>query len=388
VNPIRLPPVTSPETVITAALGSFCSDLADGALPTEELMDQACPSKEGQFRPSGTYTRPMRRLIRLSMSLVVGAGAVLGLVATAPSASAGGTPAFSSSDLATWDLLSSPVAYLTANVGSTFTVVFPEPAVVVCAESDDGKPRIGCGSTLTVETTAGSVTPASGDISTSVVTTFTIVGSGTLTLRPSTYMTCGGGGGGCDPLTIRITAVGPMSLVSSDCVTWDGSGGTASAVSGHIGESFTVTFPNLLVAVGSVGVQSPGCPDWSFSSNPVATSPATGIVSTPDPITFTITGPGTVSFTVSGPASILTPLELTITISVLAGDPPPDVMQQVGAPSTGTCATFSDWTLNWAGAPSGGWGTSWAQWVNDGRGGVVCARSLYWQPSGRWSVRT
>ena len=321
------------------------------------------------------------------MSVVVGAGAVLGLVATAPSASAVGIPAFSSSDLATWDLLvPSPVAYLTANIGSTFTVEFPELAPTVCAVSDELKP-VSCGSTLTVETTAGSVTPSSGDISTSVATTFTVVGSGTLTLRPSNYMTCGGGGGGCDPLSIRITAVGPMSLVSSDCVTWDGSGGTASAVSGHVGESFTVTFPNLLVAVGSVGVQSPGCPDWIFSSNPVATSPATGIVSTPDPITLTITGPGTISFTTSSPTSILTPLELTITISVLAGDPPPDVMQQVGAPSAGTCATFSDSTLNWAGAPSGGWGTSWAQWVNDGRGGIVCTRSLYWMPSGRWSVR-
>ena len=322
------------------------------------------------------------------MSLVVGAGAMLGLVATAPSASAGGTPAFSSSDLATWDspVPSSPVAYLTANVGSTFTVVFPEPVLSVCAVADELKP-LSCGSTLTIQTTAGSVTPSSGEISTSVVTTFTVVGSGTLTLRPSNYMTCGGGGGGCDPLSIRITAVGPMSLVSSDCVTWDGSGGTASSVSGHIGESFTVTFPNLLVAVGSVGIQRASCPEWTFSSNPGATSPATGSVSTSDPVTFTITGPGSMSFTAISQTSILTPLELTITISVLAGDPPPDVMQQVGVPSTGTCATFSDSTLDWAGVPSGGWGTSWAQWINDGLGGAVCTRTLYWQPSGRWSVR-
>jgi hypothetical protein len=216
--------------------------------------------------------------------------------------------------------------------------------------ADELKP-LSCGSTLTIQTTAGSVTPSSGDISTSVVTTFTVVGSGTLTLRPSTYMTCAVGG--CQPLAIQITAVGPMSLVSSNCVTWDGSGGTASSVSGHIGESFTVTFPNLLVAVGSAGIQRARCPEWSFSSNPVATSPATGLVGTPDPVTFTITGPGSISFTTSSPNSILTPLELTITISVLAGDPPPDVMQQVGAPSTGTCATFSDSTLDWAGVPVG-----------------------------------
>ena len=121
------------------------------------------------------------------MSVVVGAGAVLGLVATAPSASALINPQFSSSDLATWDLLASPVAYLTANIGSTFTVVFPELTPSACAVADELKP-LSCGSTLTIQTTAGSVTPSSGDISTSVVTTFTVVGSGTLTLRPSTYM--------------------------------------------------------------------------------------------------------------------------------------------------------------------------------------------------------
>lgn len=327
--------------------------------------------------------------MKFSVSGIVSAVLITTGFVMAPSASAGGTPAFSSSDLATWDLLvPSPVAFLTADVGSTFTVSFPEPAPAACATSNGLPPQISCGSMLTVESTAGSVTPSSGEINTLAITTFTVVGSGSLTLRPSNYMTCGGGGGGgCEPLTIQITAVGPKSLVSSNCTTWDGSGGTADSVSGYIGETFTVTFPNLMVAAGSVGVNIIPCTGWSFSSTPGAMSPSSGSISTQEPTTFTITGPGTLTLTMLGVNVIQTPLALTISVSVTSGAAPPDVMQQVGAPTTGTCATFIDSKLNWAGAPDGGWGTSWAQWVNQGRGGAVCTRSLFWTPSGRWSVR-
>jgi hypothetical protein len=54
---------------------------------------------------------------------------------------------------------------------------------------------------------------------------------------------------------------------------------------------------------------------------------------------------------------------------------PPDVLQQVVSPAAG-CATFADASLNWGGAGSGGWGSSWAQWANDGKGGAVCTRTL------------
>jgi hypothetical protein len=289
--------------------------------------------------------------------------------------------------LATWESSGIYLESIVGSIGSTFTVAFPDPAPAACAISLVLSPQTTCGSMLTVESTAGSVTPSSGDISTLVITTFTVVGSGTLTLRPSNYMTCGGGGGSCQPLTIQITAVGPKSLVSSDCTTWDGSGGTADSVSGYIGETFTVTFPNLLVGAGSVGVNIVPCTGWSFSSTSGAMSPSSGSISTQEPTTFTITGPGTLTLTMVGVNLIQTPLALTISVSVTAGDAPPDVMQQVGAPTTGTCATFMDSKLNWAGAPDGGWGSSWAQWVNQGRGGAVCTRSLFWTPSGRWSVR-
>lgn len=43
--------------------------------------------------------------------------------------------------------------------------------------------------------------------------------------------------------------------------------------------------------------------------------------------------------------------------------------------------------MNWAGVESGGWGKSWAQWMNDGAGGAVCTRTLIYNPArARWMV--
>ena len=64
---------------------------------------------------------------------------------------------------------------------------------------------------------------------------------------------------------------------------------------------------------------------------------------------------------------------------------PQPVLQQVGQPAGG-CASVADQNLNWGGSESGGWGTSWAQWVNGGRGGAVCTRFLVWTTTGRWTV--
>ena len=67
---------------------------------------------------------------------------------------------------------------------------------------------------------------------------------------------------------------------------------------------------------------------------------------------------------------------------------PADVMQQVGVPADGKCSSIVDATLNWAGVSSGGWGTSWAQWMNGGKGGAVCNRALFYDLRlSKWGVR-
>lgn len=71
-----------------------------------------------------------------------------------------------------------------------------------------------------------------------------------------------------------------------------------------------------------------------------------------------------------------------------SGQTPPDWLQQVGAPASGQCTGVDDAALNRGGASSGGWGRSWAQWMNDGLGGAVCTRSLMYVGGGRWAVRS
>lgn len=66
---------------------------------------------------------------------------------------------------------------------------------------------------------------------------------------------------------------------------------------------------------------------------------------------------------------------------------PAPVIQQFGKPASGTCDSAAPTTLNWAGVASGGWGESWAQWMNNGNGGAVCSRTLVYSNNlGMWTV--
>lgn len=70
-----------------------------------------------------------------------------------------------------------------------------------------------------------------------------------------------------------------------------------------------------------------------------------------------------------------------------AANPAP-VMQQFGKPASGTCDAAAPASLNWGNVASGGWGESWAEWMNDGKGGAVCSRTLVYSNSlGGWMVQ-
>ena len=62
---------------------------------------------------------------------------------------------------------------------------------------------------------------------------------------------------------------------------------------------------------------------------------------------------------------------------------PTSILQQFAKPATGTCDAAQPEGLNWAGAASGGWSESWAQWANGGQGGTVCTRMLEYVNSWR-----
>ena len=128
----------------------------------------------------------------------------------------------------------------------------------------------------------------------------------------------------------------------------------------------------------------------------VATVGATGVtsISSPGNYDYTVTQ-ASASLTFSTPSGACAGDTVTVSINggaaggteSAASSAPAPVMQQFGKPSSGTCTEAAPSTLNWGGAPSGGWGESWAQWMNGGLGGAVCSRTLvYSQSAEAWTV--
>ena len=70
-----------------------------------------------------------------------------------------------------------------------------------------------------------------------------------------------------------------------------------------------------------------------------------------------------------------------------SGQAPPPVVQEVGMPTSG-CDELTLPELNWSGVGGGGWHRSWSAWLNDGRGGPVCSRTLVYTSGGRWIVQS
>ena len=82
-----------------------------------------------------------------------------------------------------------------------------------------------------------------------------------------------------------------------------------------------------------------------------------------------------------------------LTVAEAATEPESDLaivnplLQQVGLPGSGDCEQVDDSDLGWGTGLSGGWGKSWAQWVNGGMGGPVCTRAFVFQRGvQRWSI--
>lgn len=70
-----------------------------------------------------------------------------------------------------------------------------------------------------------------------------------------------------------------------------------------------------------------------------------------------------------------------------SGSAPAPVMQQFGLPASGKCEDGYSDSMNWSGVGNGGWGISWAQWVNGGTGGAVCTRTVMYDTStAKWTV--
>ncbi len=165
---------------------------------------------------------------------------------------------------------------------------------------------------------------------------------------------------GVNPAFISVYPVGSACVVSANAVT--GNPGSVFRLLVH--NDCRVTFTDA-------------------SAAPVTPAFKSGLSG--DALPFTMTSLGSGPIVLAGivylPTSFLSP-DATISVSVVdtpVTTPAPtihDDIQQVGVPASGDCADVDPSVGHYPGAPIGGWSKSWAQWINDGKGGEVCTREL------------
>lgn len=103
-------------------------------------------------------------------------------------------------------------------------------------------------------------------------------------------------------------------------------------------------------------------------------------------VTFPATGGTTYSIQVGGFFGGTGNFILVVNGSFVADEtplapPPPDAIQQVGLPSSGSCDAIDDKDMGFGVNLTGGWTPSYAEWVNGGTGGNVCTRTLHYSLS-------
>ena len=69
-------------------------------------------------------------------------------------------------------------------------------------------------------------------------------------------------------------------------------------------------------------------------------------------------------------------------------DTPADAIQEVGLLPGHSCTEIDEASLDWGQTITGGWTSSWAQWMNEGAGGAVCTRTIHYDQANRvWTAR-
>lgn len=171
------------------------------------------------------------------------------------------------------------------------------------------------------------------------------------------------------PTTISVTCTSGSLVLSAPMVTLDS------------GDSFVFTNS----AGGDLTLTLPGGSTASTSVTPLASTAST---------TITATAPGSVQLQGAGVSYACRFSTQFLSLNVPGGgapstaqSSPTPVVQQFGKPTSGTCDAAQPAGLSWAGVLTGGWGESWAEWMNGGKGGAVCTRTLVYSDSlGTWTV--
>ncbi len=168
------------------------------------------------------------------------------------------------------------------------------------------------------------------------------------------------------------------------------------------GASAGIDTPRVLVGnVNGACAVSSGADEITITGNPgdsfrvfnlgcgPVTTPSTGNLTGPGSIpqfgsaTYTLgssVGSGTL---VINPDRTVTTVPFVIRVNIVSTPittPRPvmhDYLQQVGLPRSGSCSDVAHDAGHFDGFPYGGWSASWAQWINNGRGGPICTREIY-----------
>ena len=200
--------------------------------------------------------------------------------------------------------------------------------------------------------------------------------------------------------SIGLVGVSSPAMATTYSGTFDCSVHPGSTISGAASDTFNFTSlsncGNIMMTASNYASASAsnGAPVTGSTSLGRTYWQAVGITS----FSFTLSNSVTGTILISGSPASATPPNDILSISIGSGNnssssssvpsAPADVMQQVGVPADGKCSSIVDATLNWAGVSSGGWGTSWAQWMNGGKGGAVCNRALFYDLGlSKWGVR-
>jgi len=182
------------------------------------------------------------------------------------------------------------------------------------------------------------------------------------------------------------------------------SGGATQSVTAATGDTITLTVSagtceyvsvekDIIASSSAVSITGGGSPSatdrtlyWEWVG--------TGAITQVD-ITLTITGSGQINFIAGGSPFSTTGQTFNVSTgggggsssSTSSSSAPAPVIQSFGKPATGTCDEAQPEGLDWAGVASGGWGVSWAQWMNGGNGGAVCTRELvYSTAQSKWII--
>jgi hypothetical protein len=184
-----------------------------------------------------------------------------------------------------------------------------------------------------------------------------------------------------------IAGIGVASPAHAADVTVTGSNAVPTVSPSSISVSSGSTFTVLNSGSDELAIYATGFTPATIDvagSACVGVSPCTVAIGAT--VIFTVTAVGTVGVG-GGTFTLVAGGGGGSSSSTTSGSAPAPVVQQFGMPATGTCDEAQPEGLNWSGVTNGGWGISWAQWMNGGTGGAVCTRTLiYSTDQSKWVV--